>query len=358
MALGDHHDVGFAVLYVNHDPFGVSPEEWPAFAEQWVTNDFLNPDYERIDGKPLFVVFDTTLFREQQGGTAGVNAALETLRQTAIRHGLPGVFVVGGRYTDFLNVGCFPECDATDGGPGGLSLEHYDALTEYASTGALPPVDGQRPYGDFVTAERANWDRFAQASPVPYIPSAMDGWDPRPWGERPYGRLFWFRRTPEEVGGLLKDAITWVGAHPSMHVGPPSSPPLVLLEAWNELGEGGYVLPTDADGYAYGHALAGALGTSWNTQHARHFSLMNRGRVLTGVLTVDDHWTPCEVASLRLQRRLRGTWTTARRTATRPGGSFSVRLPTRAGRYRMSTSQSTRYRQTCGAASSLAVTSS
>ena len=115
LKLHDHEGVGFALLYVNHDPFGVSPAEWPSLVERWVTRDFLQPDYLQIGGKPLLVILDTTLFRQQQGGTAGVNAALATLRNAAHQHGLPGVFVVGGRYTDYLNADCFPGCIGTDG---------------------------------------------------------------------------------------------------------------------------------------------------------------------------------------------------------------------------------------------------
>ena len=263
LKLADHAGVDFALLYVNHDPFGVSPAEWPAMAEHWITNNFLNPDYVRVGGKPLLVIFDTTLFRQQQGGTAGVNAALATLRDKAKAHGLPGVFVIGGRYTDYFNSSCFPTCQDTDGGPTGLSQEHYDALTEYAYTGVLPPVDGPRPYRDFVAAKELNWEQFAQRSPFPYVPSVMDGWDPRPWDERPYGHLFWLTRQPAQIGGFLHDAVGWVDSHPSMRIEPAPTRPVVLLEAWNELGEGGYVMPTDGDGWAYGKAVATGLGLTW-----------------------------------------------------------------------------------------------
>ena len=246
-----------------------------------MTRDFLQPDYLRIGGRPLLVILDTTLFRQQQGGTAGVNAALATLQNAAHQHGLPGVFVVGGRYTDYLNADCFPGCVGTDGGPTGLAQEGYDGLTEYAYTGVLAPIDGPRPYSDVVTAKELNWEQFAQKSPVPYIPSIMDGWDPRPWDERPYGHLFWFVRTPAEVGGFLRDAIAWVDAHPTMRIEPAPAPPLVLVEAWNELGEGGYLLPTDADGYRYGQALAGAFGLAWAPppRHTLTVRLSGRGSV-------------------------------------------------------------------------------
>jgi len=355
LSLRDHHGVGFALLYVNHDPFGVSPSEWPAFAEQWATNDFSNPDYEKVDGKPVFVVFDTTLFRRQQGGTGGVNAALDELRRTARRHGLPGVFVIGGRYTDWLNISCFPVCEATDGGRDGLRLEHYDALSEYASLGAAVPSDGARPYGELVAAVRAQWERFALASPVPWIPAVTDGWDPRPWGEQPYGNLFWFTRTPKQVAAFARDAIGWVQANPSMHVGAPSAPPLVLLEAWNELGEGGYILGTKDDGYAYGSALASAVGLPWSTVHPRSLTASAANRVLTGKVHVIDDWTPCDVARVRIDRRVHGSWARLRTVRTQPGGTFSFRLPQDRAVYRAVLSQALRYRQTCGRAASAAV---
>jgi len=34
---------------------------------------------------------------------------------------------------------------------------------------------------------------------------------------------------------------------------------LVLIEAWNEFGEGSYVIPTVGDGTSYGDALAATL---------------------------------------------------------------------------------------------------
>lgn len=265
LKLPDHHGVGYALLYVNHDPFGFSPAEWPAAVNNWITEDFSNPDYMRIDGKPLLVIYDTTLFRQQMGGSSGVNQAIDTLQQAAKQHGLPGIFVVGDRGTDYGNSQCFPVCDATDGGPNGLVTEHYDALSAYNYPLVIPPTRGARPYNDVVAGEEQAWSTIAQKSPFPYIPSVMTGWDPRPWDEEFFGTtLEWFTRTPVGVGGFLSDAIAWVGAHPSMQVEPTPTPPVVLVEAWNELGEGATVLPTADDGYSYGQAIASAVGVPWN----------------------------------------------------------------------------------------------
>ena len=93
----------------------------------------------------------------------------------------------------------------------------------------------------------------------------MARWDPRPiwesgeWG----GPRTWFVRSPSEIASALRYAIDWLGRNPRMHLGPPSEAPLVLLESWNEVQEGGYVLPTDEYGYDYGRAIAEALGVGW-----------------------------------------------------------------------------------------------
>jgi hypothetical protein len=115
LRLRDHNGVGFALNYVNQDGDLIPPDQWAATADRWVTEDFLNPDYVRIDGKPLLVILDEHGFNVQMGGAAGVNAAIATLQEAAKQHGLPGVFVVGGRYLDWTSEQCFPRCLDTDG---------------------------------------------------------------------------------------------------------------------------------------------------------------------------------------------------------------------------------------------------
>ncbi|HZP18069.1 MAG TPA: glycoside hydrolase family 99-like domain-containing protein, partial [Terriglobales bacterium] len=96
---------------------------------------------------------------------------------------------------------------------------------------------------------------------VPFIPTAMSGWDPRPWNEREFmtGDLMWYSRSPREVANFVSDAIDWTNLNQQLRPEPASVPPLVLIEAWNEFGEGSHVIPTAGDGTAYGDALAAML---------------------------------------------------------------------------------------------------
>jgi hypothetical protein len=262
LKLHDHDGVGYALNSVNQSGFVITPDQWATVAEEWVMQDFLNPDYVRIDGKPLLVILDEHAFNVQMGGAAGVNAAIATLQETARRHGLPGVFVVGGRYLNWTSEQCFPKCLDTDGD---FPLEHYDAITEFSYPYILEPRDGPRPYSDVAAAIKRMWDVIAQRSPFPHIPSVMAGFDARPMilagqiqppdqGGWPLlnGHETWFETTPADVGGLVRDAVSWVQAHPSMRVEPAPAPPVVLIQSWNELQEGAILLPTDHDGYSMG----------------------------------------------------------------------------------------------------------
>lgn len=277
--LPDRHGMGYALAYVTHPPFGVSLDRWAAVADQWATSEFSDPDYVKIGGRPLLVMTDTHDARETWGGSAGVNQALEILQDAARRHGFPGVFVVGGRHMGW-DWPCFPVCDFWDAGPSGFVTEHWSAFTSYSYPWIVEPRDGPRPYADADAGIRPAMDHFANTSPIPFLPSVMAGWDPRPiwesgeWG----GPRTWFVRSPSEVASALRYAIDWLGRNPRMHLGPPSEAPLVLLESWNEIQEGGYVLPTDEYGFDYGRAIAEALGVSWIDAAKQTLSVTRSGK--------------------------------------------------------------------------------
>jgi hypothetical protein len=287
VASKEHHGVGFAITYTNEDAFVVPRGGWRAIAEQWVTRYFTHPDYVRIGGRPVLFVLEGNSFFEQHGGDfanqaagdANVNAALEELRQAARARGLPGVYVVAGRFT--------PHDFDWDYFPEPFRGQTWDAVTQFAYPALAGVTTGQHPFSTLSNAARAMWERMLTRTDRPYVPAVTVGWDARPWLERADFDLykFWFTRSPGEVAQLVSDAIAWTGRNPHMRVD--SGPPLVLLSAWNELGEGAYLVPTRQDGFAYGQALASVLGLGWSPQ-PRTVSVKVAGR---GSVRVNG--TPC-----------------------------------------------------------------
>jgi hypothetical protein len=137
----------------------------------------------------------------------------------------------------------------------------YDAIAFYAYPFAPPPVNGVLPFSTLSAAGQWTWNEATLSSPLPFIPTAMAGWDPRPWNETEpiSGDLMWYSRTPQDVATFAQAAITWATANPQLRPEPAPTPPLVLIEAWNEFGEGSHMIPTAGDGTTYGDAIAAML---------------------------------------------------------------------------------------------------
>jgi hypothetical protein len=137
----------------------------------------------------------------------------------------------------------------------------YDATGFYNYPFAPPAVNGMLPFSTLSQAGQWTWNEATLSSPLPFIPTAMAGWDPRPWNETESatGDLMWYSRTPQDVAAFVESAITWTAANPQLRPEPSPTPPLVLIEAWNEFGEGSHMIPTVSDGTGYGDALAAML---------------------------------------------------------------------------------------------------
>jgi hypothetical protein len=249
-SLPDRHGMQYAILYVDSPPFVVGPADWSAAVSEWISY-MTDLVYVLVNQKPLLVVLDMQAMRQAFGSSASVANAFGQLRAAAQAKGLPGVYIAGGifgGYDPTRQSGSFPD----------LSLaiaDGYDVLTMYNYS--VSGVSGMQPFSILSDGAHWIWAQGALKSPLPFIPVAMDGWDARPWNE---GNV-WFSRSPQAASALVRDAITWANSNPRLRPEPSTVPPIVLVEAWNELGEGSFLVPTFGDGTSYGDALAAMLQT-------------------------------------------------------------------------------------------------
>ncbi len=253
--LADRHGMQFAVMYVNGAPFNVGPADWTSAVNEWVG--YMNdPAYLRVNGSPLFIVINVGEMEPVFGSSAAVTNALNELRTAAQTQGLPGVYIVGGFGVPDGTIGTNSLSD-------GFTIaqnDGYDAVQLFGYPFAPPPINGMLPFSALSDAGLWVWDQARLHSALPFIPTAMDGWDPRPWDERSStGQLTWYSRTPQDVANFVSDAIDWANSNPQLRPEPSTAPPLVLITSWNEMGEGNHLLPTVEDGTSYGDALATML---------------------------------------------------------------------------------------------------
>ncbi len=230
-----HDKIKFCLLWANHNaPNTSSAEDMVNVTKYWLDNYFLRPDYYKVDGKPVVVIFSPGRFTEDMG-VEGVRQAFEKSHEMARERGLPGIY--------------FVSCAVPDRGLlDTLEKEGYDALSGYNYPGAGDNGMWVAPYDQMVTGYRDIWNAIADNTKLRYIPVTEPGWDSRPW-HGPDARVR-TGRTPEKFKTMLQYAKEFVEKRT-----PDAKPKMVLVEAWNELGEGDYTEPHKQFGFGHLDAI-------------------------------------------------------------------------------------------------------
>jgi hypothetical protein len=217
-----------------------------AGAEAWrqIVQHFQHPDYQTVlDGRPLLYLFLPTAKLRR--------AEWDGLRRLTVASGLKSPYLV--------LMGYRPEEDAKE-----MADLGFDAVSAYARGGSYSMM--QPSYAEqCAMIRRDRWEKW-QALGVPSVTFASAGWDTRPRNERP---PFWMSgevkaeldptpfaqqkplldavtATPAELASHIGEAVQWAASHRDLN--PANN---VIIYAWNEHDEGGWLQPTlRADGTA------------------------------------------------------------------------------------------------------------
>lgn len=123
-----------------------------------------------------------------------------------------------------------------------LAHKGIDAVSSYAKSSKRAKFSG------LVKQVKRDWENAARNN-VPYIPLVTTGWDKRPRIDNPLPwkknakylqqKVFPATATPDEIALHLKGALSFVKSHPK--ICPANT---VIIYAWNEHDEGGWLSPT------------------------------------------------------------------------------------------------------------------
>jgi hypothetical protein len=211
---------------------------------------FCKPNYYRIDGKPVFMIYDLDNLMKGLGSLEETKAALEWFKEECVKAGLGGLHLMATKWGRENNNLSGVDCGISIKNSETIKALGFDSLTHYQF---LHFVDIDRDYCDILHDVKKEWDEIDEEYSQTYFPHISIGWDNNP-------RFLDFRpgivknNTPENVRKGFEMAREYLDKHPDQ-------PPLVTINSWNEWTETSYLQPDDMYGYGYLDAVKKVFGS-------------------------------------------------------------------------------------------------
>lgn len=199
----------FSLLIANHQGARIkTAKDWLDAVDFWTQHYFNDPQYLKIDGKPVITIFVSS----------EANKHIPLIREFVRTHTpYKDLFIISNHY------------DKKD--------SRFDMLSWYNIREKEPGYAEERKYAQLVNHVKATWHRADTNFNV--APCVMVNWDNRPWKATKEG-LYYTGRTPRAFREQIEVALQFACKRNPRHR-------LVMIYAWNELGEGGYLVPTLED---------------------------------------------------------------------------------------------------------------
>jgi hypothetical protein len=229
----------------------VDQENYRIIVDRVINQYFHQPNYFKIDGEPVFSIFNFPKFVADCQGLDGTKEALNYFRSEVVKAGFPGLHVqiiaFGGNQPNpsILN-------GSLNEGKSNNELASYlgiNSVTKYNWGQGEGPED-YLVWGEQAMKRRENWDSSLE---IPYFPNVSIGWDDTPrFPAKGESNVIHYNNSPESFAAYLRRTKDYLNEHPDQ-------PRLITIFSWNEWVEGGYLLPDMRWGFSYLEALEEVL---------------------------------------------------------------------------------------------------
>lgn len=211
----------------------------------WMANYFRHPSYLKVDNKPVLFIWVPSRVHSQLDGPEGTRRAFGEMRAACRNEGFEGLTIIG----------CVGTADR--GLLEDMAKAGWDASSAYA-TWSHPPAKLGRdlegiptiPHRATMATQKEVWVGKKEIGALPDIVSVMMGWDPRPW-HGPRTRLYQAECSPEHFEAACRDARDVIVAT----TGNGLDKRMVVLDNWDEFGEGHYLEPCSGFGFSFMDAV-------------------------------------------------------------------------------------------------------
>lgn len=259
----------FAFMWANHDwldihpyrkgspqkllyPGRVTPETFEKVGDHLIKDYFRKPNYWKIDGKPYFSIYELTKLLQNFGSVAATRAALDRLREKAIKAGLPGLHLNAVVWGQPILPGEGKPLDT----PQLVKDLGFDSVTSYVWIHHVGLPKQQTDYNYVRDAYFKVWDTAKHQYGVPYYPNVTMGWDSSPRADQrdefgDFGYPF-MNTISGNTRDRFKEALAMTK---SRLLADPKGPRILNINCWNEWTEGSYLEPDTVHGMKYLEAI-------------------------------------------------------------------------------------------------------
>ena len=216
----------------------IDRQEFEKICKRNIEMFFKQPNYYKIDGKPVFMIYDIPNLISGLGGIEETKDALRWFTEETKRAGFPGLDIQLTMWSVNVNYSGF-DGNKTDK-PANEFVTHlgFTSSTHYQYAHMMGMNDE---YLKLHEQAMRVWESSTNDFTIPYYPHVSIGWDNSPrLGQSAVVR----NNTPENFQKALEDAKQFVDNHPKLH-------PLITINSWNEWTETSYLQPDDLYGYGY-----------------------------------------------------------------------------------------------------------
>jgi hypothetical protein len=206
----------------------------------WIENYFTHPSYLRIDGKPVLFIYRPEFLVDDLGSVEHAAEAIDLMRQACREAGFPGLYVLGeNRYVDSWPLSIMRQ----------LGLDYTFAYCWYVPDNPTP--------AQAIAAQMALMQGIQDLGLIPQVLTVSQGWSG--WNDE--GTIW--QLPPDQFEVLLRRAGDFMATLPAEELGSR----MLLLDNWNEWGEGHYLAPYQEYGFGYLDAVRKALTDATEPHH-------------------------------------------------------------------------------------------
>ncbi|MDD2797139.1 MAG: glycoside hydrolase family 99-like domain-containing protein [Bacteroidales bacterium] len=215
--------------------FQVSPVNWEKVCDRTVPY-FKESNYLKVNGKPVMIFFNADQVISGLGGIENTLKSLNLYREKARKIGA-GEILIGARTRPRPSDPTYQDKYAQCG---------FDFLTTYQNADDGRVDSGENDYANLIAGDIKAWNGITSGTSLPYIPTIGTGYDMRPWAmdhlNQPASDYWYTGMNPQRIGEHLRECIKWTKANKTKVLNN-----LILMYAWNENGEGGWLTPTKSE---------------------------------------------------------------------------------------------------------------